>query len=49
LERVLPKQVGLQRAFWLLTHADLKAVARVRAVADFIADEVRAARAALTG
>jgi DNA-binding transcriptional LysR family regulator len=49
LQRVLPEQVGLQREFWLLTHADLKAVARVRAVADFIAEEVRAARRSLLG
>lgn len=44
LRRVLPDQVALTRSFYLVVHADLKAVARVRAVADFIADEVRAER-----
>jgi DNA-binding transcriptional LysR family regulator len=47
LVRVLPGQVGLTRSFWLLTHADLKGLARVRAVADFIAEAVRGARAEL--
>lgn len=44
LERVLPDQVGLTRALHLVVHADLKAVARVRAVVDFVAEAVRAER-----
>ena len=44
LVRVLPQHVGLTRALWLLTHADLKGLARIRAAGDFIVDEVRAAR-----
>lgn len=44
LRRVLANSVGLTREFWLLTHADLKGVARVRTVADFITEAVRAAR-----
>jgi DNA-binding transcriptional LysR family regulator len=47
LVRVLPGQVGLTRTFWLLTHADLKGLARVRAVADFITEAVQAARSEL--
>ena len=47
LVRVLPGQVGLTRSFWLLTHADLKGLARVRAVADFITGAVAEARAVL--
>jgi len=41
LRRVLPDQVGLTREFHLVVHADLKAVARVRAVTDFITEAVR--------
>ena len=41
LRRVLAGQVGLTRAFHLVVHADLKAVARVRAVTDFITEAVR--------
>ena len=47
LVRVLPAQVGLTRSFWLLTHADLKGLARVRTVADFITKSVREARSTL--
>jgi DNA-binding transcriptional LysR family regulator len=45
LVQVLPEKVGLVRSFWLLTHADLRDVARVRTAAAFITDEVRRARA----
>lgn len=43
--RVLP-EVSFERTYWLLTHDDTRTLARVRAVADFIIDEVAAARAA---
>jgi DNA-binding transcriptional LysR family regulator len=42
---VLPDKVGLVRSFWLLTHADLRDLARIRATSRFITDEVRRARA----
>lgn len=46
---VLPDRVSITRSFWLLVHADLKDVARVRAVVDFIVREAKAARALLMG
>jgi DNA-binding transcriptional LysR family regulator len=49
LAPVLPDQVSLTRAFWLVTHADLKDLARVRETADFIVSEVRSARSAFLG
>lgn len=49
LIRVLPDKVTLERAFWLVVHADLKDVARVRTVVDFIVREARAARGLLYG
>lgn len=44
LRRVLPDQVGLTRSLWLVTHADLKDLARVRTVTDWILDQVKAER-----
>ncbi len=41
---VLPDTVAITRSFWLIVHADLKEVARIRATMDFIIREVRAAR-----
>jgi DNA-binding transcriptional LysR family regulator len=49
LVQVLPDTVSLTRHFWLVVHADLKDVARVRTTADFIVREVKAARALLLG
>lgn len=49
LVRVLPETVSIERSFWLLVHADLKEVARVRAVVDFIVREAKAARPLLMG
>jgi len=43
LVRILPEQ-RFERTYWLLTHSDTRSLARVRAVADFITDEVNAAR-----
>lgn len=40
LVAILPGQIELKRTFWLILHADLRDTARVRAVADFIADRV---------
>jgi DNA-binding transcriptional LysR family regulator len=41
---VLPEAVAIVRSFWLIVHADLKDVARIRATVDFLVKEVRAAR-----
>ncbi len=46
---VLPETVSITRSFWLLVHADLKDVARVRAIVEFIVREAKAARALLMG
>lgn len=44
LRRVLPDQVGLKLEFHLVVHADLKSVARVRAVTEFITGAVKTDR-----
>ena len=41
---VLPEDVAIVRSFWLIVHADLKDVARIRATMDFLVRGVRAAR-----
>lgn len=41
--RLLP-EMAVQRTYWLLTHDDTRNLARVRAVADFITEEVAASR-----
>ena len=46
---VLPGEVSLTRAFWLVTHADLRNLARVRETADFIVEETRRAKGAFLG
>ena len=43
LQRVLPSVVALTRSFWLIVHSDMKDLARVRTVSEFIVREVRAA------
>ncbi len=49
LARVLPRDVGLQRSLWLVVHADLKSLARIRAVMSMILEEVRADRTRFLG
>lgn len=49
LRRVLPEAVHLDRSLWLVTHADLKALARIRAVTAMIVEAVKADRAMFTG
>ena len=49
LVRVLGAEVSIQRSFWLVVHADLKDVARVRTTVDFIVRETKAARALFQG
>ena len=41
---VLPEAVSITRSFWLIVHADLKDVARIRATMEVLVKEVRAAR-----
>ena len=43
LQRVLPSSITLTRSFWLIVHSDMKDLARVRTVSEFIVREVRAA------
>ena len=42
---VLPADVRIVRTFWLITHADLAPMHRIRVTSDFIAEEVQKARA----
>jgi DNA-binding transcriptional LysR family regulator len=49
LRPVLRDQLSITREVWLMIHADLRDVARVRAVADFLAQEFEHARALLSG
>ncbi len=44
LTPVLPDDVNLTREFWLVTHADLQSLARVKATFAFIVEAVRSAR-----
>jgi len=43
LVHVLPDDVGVRRAYWLLVHADLRRVPRIRAVIRFLQKAVRRA------
>lgn len=40
LERILPREIALQRAFYMITHSDMRDIARIRLTCDFIAREV---------
>jgi hypothetical protein len=44
LVRVLAGEVSLTRSLWLIVHQDLAGLARVKAAAAFVRDEVEAAR-----
>lgn len=46
---VLPAEVSIQRSFWMVVHADLKDVARIRTTVDFIVKETKAAKALFQG
>ncbi|QEE41656.1 MULTISPECIES: LysR family transcriptional regulator [unclassified Methylobacterium] len=46
LVRLLPKNVRITRTYWLLTHADMAHLQRIKAVTEFITAVVRAARPA---
>lgn len=41
LIRILPSDLEVQRSYWLVMHADLQALPRVRAVVDFLNDVMR--------
>jgi DNA-binding transcriptional LysR family regulator len=49
LAPVLPDLIELTRTFWLITHADLRNLARIRVTTDFIVEEVKAAREGFLG
>ena len=49
LVRVVDFKEVFSKDLWLVTHADLSASARIRAVGDFLADTVAAANPALSG
>jgi len=38
---VLPEMVEVVRSYWMIVHADLARVPRIRAVADFVAHQAR--------
>ena len=44
LVRVMEESVALTRSFWLIVHSDIRDLARVRVLSDFIAKAVRAER-----
>lgn len=46
---VLPDSIALTRSFWMVAHADLKDLARIRLTMAFIADEVAGAQGAFLG
>lgn len=49
LKPVLPEEIGLTRTFWLILHADLRDVLRIRTVADFIVEAVEKERGVFGG
>jgi molybdate transport repressor ModE-like protein len=49
LRPVLPNEVSIQRAFFLLMHADSKDLARIRAVADYVHETVEQERGLFVG
>ena len=44
LVRLLPRSVRIVRTYWLLTHADMAHLKRIKTASDFISSVVRAAR-----
>jgi DNA-binding transcriptional LysR family regulator len=49
LRRMHPPLAGLEVSLWLLTHPDLKRVARVRTVLDFLARKFTEQRQLIEG
>lgn len=46
---VLPEQIRIERAYWIILHADLRSLPRIRAVVDFLQSIVELERANLAG
>jgi len=44
LIQILPEKATFTRSYWLIVHADLKDIARIRATMDFLVREVKGAR-----
>jgi DNA-binding transcriptional LysR family regulator len=44
LIQIMPEKATFTRSYWLIVHADLKDIARIRATMDFLVREVKAAR-----
>lgn len=49
LRRVHPPLAAMESSLWLLTHPDLRRVARIRAVLDFMAERLGSLRALIEG
>ncbi len=49
LVQLLPKKIDVRREFWLVVHEDLRHVARVEAVCDFLTDLMNEYQPALLG
>lgn len=47
LVRLLPSDIDITRSFWMITHEDMGRLEKVRACANFLADQVRTKIAAL--
>src|SRR5690606_27748250 len=43
---VLPGQIRIERAYWIVLHADLRSLPRIRAVVDFLMNVVEQEKAA---
>ena len=42
LKRVLADDISLTRSFWLIVHADLRELVRIRVACDFLVEQVKA-------
>jgi hypothetical protein len=45
LRRVIPERIRFTRSYWLVTHVDVRAPARAKAIVAFLQDIVRENRA----
>ena len=43
LVRLLPSEIRIFRSYWIVTHSDVRDLARVRTAVDFIVTRVQAA------
>jgi DNA-binding transcriptional LysR family regulator len=44
LVRVLPNEIALKRAIWMIVHSDMRDIARIQVTCDFIVEEIRNSR-----